>query len=126
MFDRSGGFTGISPNHLAIARQRGVHGVWVEGVPQQITHELKIWVAATHVAPIRIPGYWFQKGFTTNVTSAPLPMEKVVYMLHGGSYVMLSAYAETSIVRGLLEHVPRIHRDIKPANLLWIKLQSIC
>jgi len=55
--------------------------------------DLKIWAKIANVQSIRVPGYWtHKKGSSIKVGSAPQPDEKVVYHLHGGAYIRLSAY----------------------------------
>jgi acetyl esterase/lipase len=104
-----------SPNHLAITGGVGVNGVWVEPVPPQlITGVLKTSMIATSVTPTRIPGYWMHKqGSTTKIDAPPVPGKKVVYNMHGGAYIRLSAHPSdptATIPRGLLEHVDSVHR----------------
>lgn len=46
--------------------------------------------------PVRIPGYWIFRDTTAadrpSITAPPIPGEKVMYYLHGGAYIMLSAH----------------------------------
>jgi acetyl esterase/lipase len=82
-----------SPNYLAITSGDGINGVWVEAVNHLVTGDLKIWAEIANVQSIRVPGYWtHKKGSSMKVGSAPQPDEKVVYHLHGGAYVRLSAH----------------------------------
>ena len=102
------------PNHLAITTGPGVNGVWVEPVPQLITGVLKTWMIAAGVPSIRIPGYWIhKKGSSITAETPPVPGEKVVYHMHGGGYVRLSAHPDdpTAVIpRGFLEHIDSVHR----------------
>jgi acetyl esterase/lipase len=76
--------------------------------------ELKTWMAATSVSPVRLPGYWvYKKGSKLEDDASPQPGEKVVYLLHGGAYIRLSAHPtdpSAAIGRGLLKHVDSAHR----------------
>jgi len=102
------------PNHLDITGGVGVNGVWVEPAPKLITGVLKIWMTATSVSPIQIPGYWMHKRESTTKVGAPPKLgEKIVYFMHGGAYVRLSAHPKdvtATIARGFLEHVGSVHR----------------
>jgi acetyl esterase/lipase len=59
---------------------------------------------------VRIPGYWLDKsGHNIEPGAPPTPGEKVVLALHGGAYVIGSAYPDdvtANIAKGLLEHTP--------------------
>ncbi|TFK44786.1 Alpha/Beta hydrolase protein [Crucibulum laeve] len=102
------------PNHLAITPGVDVNGVWVGAVPQLIGGELKKWAEAVSVTSVRVPGYWtHKKGSSIKVAAPPQPGEKVVYALHGGAYIRLSAHPTdptAAIARGLLKHVEPVHR----------------
>jgi acetyl esterase/lipase len=91
-----------------------VKGSWVEPVPNLITGELKTWAQTSSVISIRIPGYWTHKvGSSIAVAAPPMPGEKVIYSLHGGSYTQLSAHPSDMVANigfGLLEHVDVVHR----------------
>ena len=69
---------------------------------------------ATSVTPVRIPGYWtHEKGYDIQVGASPTLEEKVLYHLHGGAYIRLSAHPSdmtATISRGILEHTESIHR----------------
>ncbi|KAL0956520.1 hypothetical protein HGRIS_002661 [Hohenbuehelia grisea] len=102
------------PNHLALESGVNVNGVWVEAAPQLVTSPLKEWAHAASVAPLRIPGYWLHKKTSSiPVGAPPMPKEKVVYALHGGAYIALSAHPNSpvsAIPKGLLKHVGTVHR----------------
>ncbi|GLB37506.1 putative steryl acetyl hydrolase [Lyophyllum shimeji] len=104
----------ILPNHLAITPGENVNGVWLDPAPQLVTGKLQTWMHATSVTPSRIPGYWIhRKGSTIEVAAAPKPGEKVLYNLHGGAYIRLSAHPSdvtANIPRGIVEHVASIQR----------------
>ncbi|RDB28750.1 Esterase [Hypsizygus marmoreus] len=103
------------PDHLAITGGVDVNGIWVEPAPQLVTGRLKSWMFATSVEAIRIPGYWMhEQGSTIEVGAPPAPGEKVLYHLHGGAYVRLSAHPTdltAAIPRGIVKHVDSIHRS---------------
>lgn len=97
-----------TPDHRAITDGRGVKGVWVPAAPHLITGEVKDWAALSDLESIPIPGYWLEKRGTDLPASAPAaPGEKVLYALHGGGYVVLSAHPSSpvSVVpHGILKH----------------------
>ena len=99
---------------MAISGGVEANGVWVEPVPHLVMGVLKTWMTATSVTPIPIPGYWMhKKGSATAVAAPPGPGEKVVYNMHGGAYIRLSAHPKNplaAIPRGILEHVESVHR----------------
>ncbi|KAF9465001.1 Alpha/Beta hydrolase protein [Collybia nuda] len=103
-----------TPNHLAITPGVNVHGAWAEPVPELITGELATWMSATSVTPARVPGYWtYKKGFNPDIGAPPTPGEKVVYLMHGGAYIRLSAHPTdptAAIARGLVQHIGSVHR----------------
>lgn len=102
------------PNAKALTLGRGVNGIWVDPVPDLVTGKLETWMNATSVIPVRIPGYWtHKKGYDIKVGAAPTPGEKVLYHLHGGGYIRLSAHPcdmTAAIARGILQHTESIHR----------------
>ncbi|KAG6849987.1 hypothetical protein H0H93_002777 [Arthromyces matolae] len=102
------------PNHEAITLGRGVNGLWVEPTPGLIIGKLKTWMNVAKVTPTRIPGYWTHKyGPTITVGASPIDGEKVLYHLHGGAYVRLSAHPSdftAAIPRGILQHTDSIRR----------------
>jgi acetyl esterase/lipase len=103
-----------TPNHLAITPGENVHGIWVEAANHLVTGDLKIWAETADVSSVRVPGYWtHKKGTSITVASPPQPSEKVVYFLHGGAYVRLSAHPgdpTAAIPRALLRHVEPVTR----------------
>jgi len=114
--DKVGGELG-SPDHTAISTLPGTKGLWITPVPHLVTGDLKTWVATANIQCIPIPGYWLDR---PNSSSSPLPLgsppqpgEKVLYHLHGGGYVILSAHPSdptSSISRGIMEYTPTILR----------------
>jgi hypothetical protein len=94
-----------------------VRHVWVamEPKPQLLNAEISHWTRAANVAPSTIPGYWMSKENEDTVPGTkmpPRPGQKVVYSLHGGAYIQLSASPHdipANIGRGLLEHCADVH-----------------
>ncbi|KAG6897938.1 hypothetical protein C0992_008686 [Termitomyces sp. T32_za158] len=113
IFSRTGPFIKL-PDHKAITLGKGVNGLWVDPVPELITGKLEMWMKAASVTPVRIPGYWtHKKGYDIKVGAAPTLGEKVLYHLHGGAYIRLSAHPSdptAAIARGILQHTEAIHR----------------
>ncbi|KAG6841871.1 hypothetical protein C0991_005601 [Blastosporella zonata] len=103
------------PNHKAVTQGRDVNGVWVDPVPELITGKLETWMKAASVTPVRIPGYWMHKtGSIIKSGAPPTRGEKVLYHLHGGAYIRLSAHPSdvtANIARGILQHTVAIHRS---------------
>lgn len=96
-------------NHTTVSRQPHTKHVWLNPVPPDLlSDKLRTWTADADVAPMSIPGYWFDKdGVDTPIGVSPRPTEKVIYSLHGGSYIRFSASPadiNAAIVRGLLKH----------------------
>ena len=91
-----------------------MHGIWVEAANHLVTGDLKIWAETVDVSSVRVPGYWtHKKGTSITVASPPQPSEKVVYFLHGGAYIRLSAHPSdptAAIPRALLRHVEPVTR----------------
>lgn len=89
-------------------------GVWVEPVPSFVTGELAIWASMASVSAIPIPGYWVHKDGAVIATAAPpMPGEKVIYALHGGAYISMSAHPSdfgSSVPRELLKRCDTIQR----------------
>ncbi len=85
-----------------------VRYVWVEPTPQLLNAEISDWAKAANVMPSTIPGYWMSKeNIISDVGVLPRRGEKIVYSLHGGAYIRLSASPRdlpANIGRGLLEH----------------------
>ncbi|KAH0588382.1 hypothetical protein H2248_004239 [Termitomyces sp. 'cryptogamus'] len=102
------------PNYKAITLGPGINGLWVDPVPKLITGKLEMWMKATSVTPVRIPGYWtHKKGCDIKVGVTPLLGEKVLYHLHGGAYIRLSAHPSdmtATVSRGILQHTEAIYR----------------
>ena len=113
MLNRAGPLT-KTPDHQAIPPGKDVQGVWVEAANHLITGDLKIWADTANVSSVPVPGYWtHKKGTSIKVASLPQSSEKVVYFLHGGGYVGLSAHPSdltATIGRGLLEYVEPVTR----------------
>ncbi|KAH0838882.1 Alpha/Beta hydrolase protein [Lanmaoa asiatica] len=110
--DRTGPFVRF-PTHHAIASGPGVKAVWVNPVPHLITGTILGLARAANVTCIRIPGYWIDRDTNLPAGAPPQPGDKVLYRLHGGSYVHLSAHPTdptANIARGILTHSPRITR----------------
>ncbi|KAL4063639.1 Alpha/Beta hydrolase protein [Scleroderma yunnanense] len=95
------------PDHHAIVPSKEAQGIWIDGAPQLITADLKVWTALSKVEPVRIPGYWYgKKGIVPGPTSPVQPGDKVFLYLHGGGYVVLSAHPKSltsNIPRALVE-----------------------
>ncbi|KAH7908350.1 Alpha/Beta hydrolase protein [Hygrophoropsis aurantiaca] len=95
-------------NHLAIPNDNnaGEKALWIDPAPELIHGELLNWASITGVTPIRIPGYWIERRGVDMAVGAPLqPGEKILYRLHGGGYVGLSAHPSdpsTAISRDLM------------------------
>ncbi|KAJ7188138.1 alpha/beta-hydrolase [Mycena filopes] len=105
----------ITPSHLALVPGTGFHGLWVEPVPADLViGQLQVFAGAAGVFPVKLPGYWLHKVGSTIEFGAPLmPGEKIVYILHGGAFIRLSAHPSdmtAAVARGLLERVDSVHR----------------
>lgn len=101
------------PNHQAITSGPGVKGVWVEPVPHLITDTILILAHAANVTCARVPGYWIDRDTNLPAGAPPQPGDTVLYRLHGGSYIQLSAHPAdptANIARGIIAHSPRITR----------------
>ncbi|THG96271.1 hypothetical protein EW145_g7807, partial [Phellinidium pouzarii] len=105
----------VLPTHLALQLDKGVEGVYVDGVPELLAGKVKEWAAKANVEATRIPGYWIhKKGENIIMGQKPYENEKVAYFLHGGAYMHLSAHpnqATSAIPRGLLRFCPSIKRS---------------
>jgi acetyl esterase/lipase len=101
-------------DHLTVAEGPGIKHVWVEPTPQLLNTEIRNLADAAKVVPATIPGYWMDKADTnTDIGAPPRPGEKVVYTLHGGAYIRLSASPydmAANIGRALLEHCTNVRR----------------
>ncbi|KAG9310503.1 alpha/beta-hydrolase [Chiua virens] len=101
------------PTHHAIDPGANVKGVWVEPAPHLITGAILILAHAAHVSCTRIPGYWIDSDATLPPGASPKPGDKVLYRLHGGSYIQLSAHPAdptANIARGVLLRTTSITR----------------
>ena len=101
-------------NYTAIAPWASANGVWVSPVNNLVTGKLKDWAAIAQVTSVRVPGYWMHaRGSALAVGAVPQPGEKVVYQLHGGAYVRLSANPRdptANIARGYVAHLTGVQR----------------
>lgn len=101
-------------DHSTVTAGPDVRHVWVAPIPQLLNAEISNWAKAANVMPSTIPGYWIGKdNITVDVEAPPRPGEKVVYSLHGGAYIRLSASPHdivANIGRGLLEHCVEVCR----------------
>ncbi|KIJ59088.1 hypothetical protein HYDPIDRAFT_33534 [Hydnomerulius pinastri MD-312] len=108
---------GSFPNHEAIQSGPGIKALWIEPVPDLLHGELLEWAAIQGVTPVRIPGYWLDReGVETPIGAPILGGEKILYRLHGGGYVALSAHPtdpSASIARALMEHCQQIKRTFQ-------------
>lgn len=102
------------PNHLAVTPGVDVNGVWVAAANDLVTGDLKTLAAIANVSSVRLPGYWIhKKGTSIKVASAPRPGEKVIYQLHGGAYVRLSAHPTdptANISKGYVKYIDSVSR----------------
>ncbi|EGN99840.1 hypothetical protein SERLA73DRAFT_180078 [Serpula lacrymans var. lacrymans S7.3] len=114
----------LVPDWRAIVPAEGVHGIWIEGVPELVTGELQTWAEVSQVEPSRIPGYWYSKqGADIPANETPVPGEKVFYWFHGGGYVQLSAHPKnfnSNVVTSLLE----LSKTVQRAFALEYRLAS--
>ncbi|KAF8183122.1 Alpha/Beta hydrolase protein [Pholiota molesta] len=101
-------------DHRAIVPGANMNGVWVGAAGHLVTGKLKTWAAIAQVSSVRLPGYWVhKKGTFIKVGSAPQPGEKVIYQLHGGAYVRLSANPKditAAISKGYVQHIDTVQR----------------
>ncbi|KAI0293361.1 Alpha/Beta hydrolase protein [Multifurca ochricompacta] len=101
-------------DHQTVKEGPDVKHVWVEPTPHLMNTEIRKWASAAEVVPATIPGYWIDKENTsTGIGAPPGPGEKVIYSLHGGAYIRVSASPHdiaANIGRGLLEHCTDVHR----------------
>ncbi|KAK1224600.1 hypothetical protein PQX77_012495 [Marasmius sp. AFHP31] len=90
------------PSHRAL---EGDDGVWVDPVPHLMDRTLQSWASIASVEPIPIPGYFY--GTKPDLhKSLDLSQRKVIYSLHGGSYIQCSAHpsgVNSTIVRAFLD-----------------------
>ncbi|KAF9485002.1 alpha/beta-hydrolase [Pholiota conissans] len=101
-------------NHKAIVSGAGINGVWVGAAGHLVTGKLQTWAAIAKVASVRLPGYWVhKKGTSIKVGSTPQPGEKVIYQLHGGAYIRLSANPKdvtATISKGYAKYIDTVQR----------------
>jgi len=95
-----------TPQHETLYQGPGIKSLWVKPVPELIHGDIITWASVNGVEPVRIPGYWLDKeGFDTPVGQSLQSCEKILYRLHGGGYVILSArpdVPEAGITKDLL------------------------
>jgi acetyl esterase/lipase len=104
-----------SPDHKELDAKKGILGVWVEPISSSyVIGEVERWAAQAGVQPIKLPGYWIhEKGSSIEMGAPPAPGEKVVYALHGGGYISLSAHPKDPtavIAKKLIKHIDSVHR----------------
>lgn len=103
------------PNYTELRLGRGVLGLYVDGAPELLTGVVKEWAEKAKVETVRIPGYWIhKKGENIIMGQKPDEKEKVIYFLHGGAYVHLSAHPSSptsNIPRAFLKTCPSIKRS---------------
>ena len=101
-------------DHSTVTVGPDVRHVWVAPIPQLLNAEISNWAKAANIMPSTIPGYWMSKeNMIADVGAPPRPGEKIVYSLHGGAYIRLSASPHdiaANIGRGLLEHCVDVYR----------------
>ncbi|KAH7929059.1 alpha/beta-hydrolase [Leucogyrophana mollusca] len=101
-------------NHLAIHDGPGVKALWINPVPELIYGELLEWASTMGVEPIRIPGYWIDREGLDIPVGDPLQQgEKILYRIHGGGFVGLSAHPtdpSTGISRALMQFCAQFKR----------------
>lgn len=106
------------PDHHAVPVQkqgrRKIKAVWVDPVPEPVLGDMKRWADRGGVKSIPIPGYWYDKpGYDVSPEETPLAGEKVLYMLHGGAFIGLSAHPSYTcgpMYRKLVSSHPLIRR----------------
>lgn len=103
-------------DHLTPSVGPEIKLVWVDPAPNSLLNEhIRSWMKAADVETTRIPGYWTdKKGLESTPIGARLAeSERVLYSLHGGAYIALSASPKdviANIGRGILKHTPSITR----------------
>ncbi|KAH7884184.1 Alpha/Beta hydrolase protein [Phlebopus sp. FC_14] len=101
------------PTHRAIRPGPGIKAVWVDPCPHLITGPLLTLAIAANVSCARIPGYWIDRDASLPAGAPPQPNDKLLYRLHGGAYIQLSAHPSdptANIARGMLRHCPSLTR----------------
>ncbi|KLO05516.1 alpha/beta-hydrolase [Schizopora paradoxa] len=122
------------PDAKALRAGPGVLGLYVDGVPQYITAKLKAWADLAGVSPVRIPGYWLHNpgsklvmGEKPQVRSGDSKREKVLFSLHGGGYIVLSAHPDSftsKIPRSVLAHCANISTNVMRSFNIEYRLSS--
>ncbi|KAI0051190.1 alpha/beta-hydrolase [Auriscalpium vulgare] len=101
-------------DHLNVVTGLDIKHVWVKPVPEVLNEEILEFAKASHVEPVSIPGYWLDRKDTDiPIGAPPQPDEKIVYSMHGGAYIRLSASPNdvvANIPKGLLEHCRPVRR----------------
>lgn len=102
----------LCPTDREISSDPSVKSVWLEPLPQLIVGEVKGWASAAHVEAARIPGFWMDgAGYDTPIGEKPSPGEKVVYYLHGGAFMSLTAHPSMAGgARELMQRCPAAKR----------------
>ncbi|EKM59513.1 uncharacterized protein PHACADRAFT_87261 [Phanerochaete carnosa HHB-10118-sp] len=111
--DRIAALAGLgpdTPDYRVLVTGTGVKGLWVKPTPHLIVGEVEKWAKDAKVGCVPIPAYWQEKkGVDRLIGAPPKPGEKVIYHLHGGGYVELSAHPSdrtANIPRGIMQHTP--------------------
>lgn len=98
------------PINLA-AEENGSGFVWIDPVPELVTGGIRELAEINNVKAVRTGGYWFGP---RDVPAGQRAMvgEKVIYHVHGGGYIMLSANHKWArpCYDGFLEHFPHNSR----------------
>ena len=102
------------PTYVEITPGPNVNGVWIQPRPDLVFGDIKHAQQVNKVPNVQIPGYWYDRdGVTPDNSARPVPGEKVVYYIHGGSFLSGSAHPSATysgISKGLLHHCPPIKR----------------
>ncbi|CAL1708227.1 unnamed protein product [Somion occarium] len=103
------------PTHHTIPKDK-YKSVWIEPTPALVFDPLKKFADAAKVEPVRIPGYWYDReGKSVPVGDRPRPGEKVLYYLHGGGYVGMSAHPSSIyayLINRLTTTLPNVERTL--------------
>ncbi|EIW83152.1 alpha beta-hydrolase [Coniophora puteana RWD-64-598 SS2] len=114
IFSNTGEFLPV-PDHRTIKPATRAKGVWVDAAAHAIVGDLVHWACIAGVQPERIPGYWHRRvGVNLEHDSPAQKGEKVIYRIHGGGFVQLSAHPSdfaANIDRCLIEHVEAAPRS---------------
>ncbi|KAJ3547208.1 hypothetical protein NMY22_g1741 [Coprinellus aureogranulatus] len=107
----------VAPDYRTLTLGEGVNGIWIEPAHETeiLTGDIARLARIADVSPTRLPGYWQHKKKTTDIEvgSGFQLGEKVLYNLHGGAYIRMSAHPSdptANIVKGILKYVPSIKR----------------